>query len=156
MGCHMGASASLRPHGARPRPRDSRVQTRQTFGIPANSHVGAGGSKATADSTDTTPSSAPPSVWKRSRAGAGLRGRFPCRPAPRHPWPPAALRPKDPFAPSPPPRPVPKSSGRMPVPNRARYGPRSTPGIVVRQPGPAPRRRKCLEGKDYNSRGAQG
>lgn len=37
MGRHAGASASLRPHRARPRPRDTRVQTPQTSGIPENS-----------------------------------------------------------------------------------------------------------------------
>lgn len=58
--------------------------------------------------------------------------------------------------PSPPPRPVPKSSVRKPDPNRARYCPHGTPGIVVRQSSKEPGRHICPEEWNYKSHGARG
>lgn len=58
MGCHTVASASPRHRRARPRPRDSRVQTPQTFGIPENSTLEPGIQKRPV--TARTPLRAPP------------------------------------------------------------------------------------------------
>ena len=79
------------------------------------------------------------------RASTSLWKHFLSRTAPSHPQPRPILRRKNPSAPLPAPRPVPKSSVRTPDPNRARFGPQGMLGSVVRRPRQARRQRIRLE-----------